>query len=202
MKAGDRQNRVHSPKGKGRPRSTETHQAILDAALELLAEVGFDNLSFEAIARRAGVGRPTLYLRWRSKEELVAEAIESRRPLLEMPDTGSLRGDLRRLLEGWLRLLEPPLARQLLALEITLSVRDPAFRERLWAAYIQPRREAMRGILEKAKRRAEIRPDVDLETLMDMIGGSFAYRILIRPEPAGKRDLSRLLDLLLAGVGS
>ncbi|WP_414589293.1 TetR/AcrR family transcriptional regulator [Scytonema sp. PCC 10023] len=62
----------------GRPRSTQSHQAILQATLELLAEVGFERMSMNAIATRAGVGKPIIYRRYKSKEELVADAIESK----------------------------------------------------------------------------------------------------------------------------
>ena len=64
-------------KSRGRPRSSASHQKILKAALQLLAEVGFEAMSIEAIATRAGVGKTTIYRRYSSKDELVADAIES-----------------------------------------------------------------------------------------------------------------------------
>jgi len=78
----------------GRPRSVESHQAILQATLDLLGEVGFDCMSIDAIAARAGVGKTTIYRRYSSKEELVASAIESLREEIVIPDTDSLWGDL------------------------------------------------------------------------------------------------------------
>src|SRR5689334_17841338 len=81
---------------RGRPRDPQTRQAILDSALALVAEVGYDRTTVDAIATRAGVSKPTLYRRWpHGKPELVADAIRERHAeTSQIPDTGTLRGDL------------------------------------------------------------------------------------------------------------
>jgi len=81
---------------RGRPRDPQTRQAILDAALALVAEVGYDRTTVDAIATKAGVSKPTLYRRWpHGKPELVADAIRERHAeTSQIPDTGTLRGDL------------------------------------------------------------------------------------------------------------
>ena len=81
---------------RGRPRDPQRRQAILDAALKLVAEVGYDRTTVDAIATKAGVSKPTLYRRWpHGKPELIADAIRERREETgHTPDTGSLRGDL------------------------------------------------------------------------------------------------------------
>jgi AcrR family transcriptional regulator len=81
---------------RGRPRDPQRRQAILDAALALVAEVGYDRTTVDAIATKAGVSKPTLYRRWpHGKPELVADAIRERHAQTSRtPDTGSLRGDL------------------------------------------------------------------------------------------------------------
>jgi len=86
---------IESPT-RGRPRDPQRRQAILDAALALVAEVGYDRTTVDAIAHRAGVSKPTLYRRWaHGKAELVADAIRDRHAeTSRIPDTGSLRGDL------------------------------------------------------------------------------------------------------------
>ncbi len=78
----------------GRPRSAQAHKAILDATLELLAEEGFQGLSIEEVAARAGVGKTTIYRRWSSKDELVIDAIHAVQVDLSMVDTGNFRNDL------------------------------------------------------------------------------------------------------------
>ena len=81
---------------RGRPRDPQRRQAILDAALALVAEVGYDRTTVDAIATKAGASKPTLYRRWpHGKPELVADAIRERHAEAgEIPDTGTLRGDL------------------------------------------------------------------------------------------------------------
>ena len=84
--------RASRPSG---PRAEAREQAILDAALELIREVGYDRLSMDALAERAHAGKATIYRRWTGKAQVVAEAIRRRKSAHEVdPDTGSLRGDL------------------------------------------------------------------------------------------------------------
>lgn len=80
---------------RGRPRDPRRDAAIRDAAIELLAECGYERMSVDAVAARAGVSKPTIYRRWAGKGELVGEAIRCQpHPAGDVPDTGSLRGDL------------------------------------------------------------------------------------------------------------
>src|SRR3954468_25112873 len=87
---------------RGRPRDPRRRQAILDAAVHLLAEVGYDRATVEAVAARAGVSKPTIYRRWPGgKAEIVADAIRAKRADgAVLPDTGSLRGDLLAMLRA------------------------------------------------------------------------------------------------------
>ena len=79
----------------GRPRSAAAHQAILDATVQLLSEVGFAATTVEAVAARAGVGKATVYRRWPSKVPLVIDALDARAiEQVPIPRTGSVRGDL------------------------------------------------------------------------------------------------------------
>ena len=109
----------------GRPRSAKSHQAILKATLELLGEVGFESMSIEAISTRAGVGKTTIYRRYSSKEELVADAIESIRQDVVIPDTGNLWSDLDLLIENAAQITLSPLGRQSVAMIISSAARTP-----------------------------------------------------------------------------
>src|SRR4051812_47509066 len=79
---------------RGRPRSQQAHDAILSAAIELTRKVGYDRVSMEGIAARAGVGKATVYRRWSVKESVICEALEKLMKSLPTPDTGTTRGDL------------------------------------------------------------------------------------------------------------
>src|SRR3954462_9946423 len=86
--------------GRGRPRSQVAHEAILAASIDLIRDVGYDAVSIDAIAARAGGGKATVYRRWKSKEALVCEALELLMLVLPVPDSGTTRGDLLALLRS------------------------------------------------------------------------------------------------------
>src|SRR5438067_8052092 len=87
----------------GRPRSARAHRAILAAALALLAEEGFEAMSMEGVAARAGVGKSTIYRRWASKEALLIEAVSSIHAEAPIVDTGNIRDDLLALARAGLQ---------------------------------------------------------------------------------------------------
>jgi AcrR family transcriptional regulator len=135
-------------KSPGRPRSVESHQAILQATLELLAEVGFDGMSIDAIAARAGVGKTTIYRRYASKEELVADAIESVREEIVIPDTGNLQGDIDALIQNAAQITLSPLGRQTVAMIISSASSNAQFAQIYWTKYLQPRRKTFAIVLQ------------------------------------------------------
>ena len=100
--------------------------------IKVLGERGFEGLTFEAVASRAGVGQPTIYRRWKSKKELVLEAIECWRHHLVMPDTGSLAGDLEYVLDIMERVAKDPFTRRLQMLVMTEVSISASLRETWW----------------------------------------------------------------------
>ena len=187
----------------GRPRSIHADQAILQATLDLLAEVGYESMSIEAIASRAGVGKTTIYRRYTSKEELVADAIESLRDDLAIPDTGSFWGDMDILINNAAKKIDSPLGRQTLALIISTASSNPQFAEVYWIKYTKLRREAFAKILERAKSRGEIHKDADVDLIIDLVSGSLYYALIFKPttEPV-EAYMRRTMNLLLKGIGN
>ena len=165
----------------GRPRSVQSHQSILQATLDLLAEVGYERMSIDAIAARARVGKTTIYRRYSSKEELVADAIESLREEISLPDTGSLSGDLDCIIESAARTTITPLGRQILALIISTASSNPQFAQLYWTKYLKPRRQAFHTVIERAKHRDEIQADTDPDLVFDLISGVMLYAQVFQP---------------------
>ncbi|MBD6617187.1 TetR/AcrR family transcriptional regulator [Komarekiella sp. 'clone 1'] len=182
----------------GRPRSGRSHQAILKATLDLLGEVGYERMSIEAIATRAEVGKPTIYRRYASKEELVADAIESLREEISIPDTGSFWSDLDLIIESAARTTLTPLNRQLKALIISTASSSPQFAQIYWTKYLQPRRQAFRVVIERAKTRNEVHADTDSDLIFDLISGISLYAQIFHPtsEP-WEAYIRRALELFL-----
>ena len=181
----------------GRPRSGALHQAILDAALALLGEVGFHRLSIEGIAARAGVGKTTIYRRWASREEIVVEALAQLEPRFHLPDTGDLWRDVNTLIAESFD--DQPAGHHLLGL-LTDGDR-PEFRALYWEHFAVPRRRLIVERLDRARTRGELRGDVDLEILVDLVSGAGLYRLLLQPpaEPFGDY-LRRAADVVLRGA--
>ncbi|MBD1852477.1 TetR/AcrR family transcriptional regulator [Leptolyngbya sp. FACHB-711] len=168
-------------KSPGRPRSAESHQAMLQATLELLAEVGFEAMSIEAIATRAGVGKTTIYRRYNSKAELVADAIESIREEIVIPDTGSLWGDMDALIQNAAQISLNPLGRQTVAMIISSASSNAEFAQIYWTKYLHPRREAFAVVLERAKARQEVKPDLDPGLVFDTMSSIMLYVMIFQP---------------------
>ena len=165
----------------GRPRSAQSHQAILQAALELLAEVGFAAMSMDAIAARAGVGKTTIYRRYASKEELVADAIENIREEIVIPDTGNLQSDIDTLIQNAAQITLNPIGRQTVAMIISSASSNPQFAQIYWTKYLQPRRKAFAVVLERAKAREEIEADLDSDLIFDTMSGIMLYALIFQP---------------------
>ncbi|MDJ0634224.1 MAG: TetR/AcrR family transcriptional regulator [Xenococcaceae cyanobacterium MO_188.B29] len=185
----------------GRPRSAKSHQAILKATLELLGEVGFESMSIEAISTRAGVGKTTIYRRYSSKEELVADAIESIRQDVVIPNTGNLENDLDELIENAAQITLSPLGRQTLAMIISSAASNSSFAQIYWAKYLLPRREAFAVVIERAKIRNEIQANLDPGLVFDSMSGIMLYALIFPPKTESWTDyVRRALHLLFQGI--
>ncbi|OUL22864.1 TetR family transcriptional regulator [Nostoc sp. RF31YmG] len=185
-------------KSLGRPRSIQAHQAMLQATLELLAEVGFDGMSIDAIAARAGVGKPTIYRRYSSKEELVADAIESVRQDVVIPNTGKLWDDIDELIKNAAQITLSPLGRKTVAMIINSASNNSQFAQIYWTKYLQPRRQAFAVVLERAKARNEIQADLDPGLVFDTMSAIMLYALIFQPIlESWEAYVRRALHLLL-----
>lgn len=181
----------------GRPRSTQSHQAMLQATLELLAEVGFNGISIEAIAARAGVGKTTIYRRYKSLEELVADAIETMRQDVVIPNTGNFWQDLDALIESAAQITLHPLGRQTVAMIISSASSNAQFADIYWNKYLQPRRQAFAVLLERAKARKEVNENLDPGLVFDTMSGIMLYALIFPPrDESWKVYVSRALHLI------
>jgi AcrR family transcriptional regulator len=184
----------------GSARNLETQAAILSAAAAVLQEHGYGGFSIDAVARRCGAGRPTIYRWWPNKAALLVEvyigqSISITRPA---PNTGSVRGDLiqhiRRLWRFW---IETPSGRAFRAL-VAESQADPLALVQLRDQALPQARFLVATVLRRGIERGEIAVDVDLELVIDLIWGFNWYRLLTdRLDP---KNIEPTIDLLLSGV--
>lgn len=178
-----------------RPRvEGEREQQILEATLEVLAEVGYDLLTMDAVAARAKASKATLYRRWRSKPELVVAAVMCHHSdTTTVPDTGSLRGDLLAAYCGHGGLSDP-LARSVLSAVVIAMGRDPEFAEVYRRDFIGPKLAVSRAVYERARERGEVHPDSDLSILGPALAGIVLHRAFLLGEAVTPEMVGRVLD--------
>jgi AcrR family transcriptional regulator len=187
---------------RGRPRSEEADAAILEAAVALVRAVGYDAVTMEAIAARAGVSKPTVYRRWKSKELVVIAAIgRIVRGIAVVPDTGTTRGDVVALMRVAAGLYADPATGALLSGLVAAMARSRRIARAVRTGFVATWRDAMREVLERGVVRGEIAPTRDLELAIDLLAGPLAYRFLITGAPVDAAVGTRVVDLVLRGLG-
>ena len=189
-----------------RPRvEGEREQEILGATLDVLAEVGYDLLTMDAVATRAKASKATLYRRWRGKPELVVSAVTYHHTTAAIvPDTGTLRGDLVAMIRTpSIRAAERKL--KVMAGIVSMIARSPELASAARAALVEPRASVNRVLFQRAIDRGEIPADADIEHLC-MIGPAMvAYRLLMLGRPVDREFLISNIDKVIlpaAGVGA
>lgn len=190
----------------GRKRDPSRDGVILEAAVHVLAEAGYVGMTMDMVATRAGAGKATLYRRWPSKTDLVLDAVtrmkRGQAALDQLPDTGTIRGDL-------LVLFEPQSAEEaehrlsVMAGLASMLAHDPVFTEIGDAAIIEPWADASRVLIERGIERGEVAAAVDIETLSRLIPSMAISRALVQRKPADREFLVELIDgVLLPALGA
>lgn len=180
---------------KGRPRIEGDREAeILDAALDLLMEVGYDRLTMDAVARRASASKATLYRRWESKPALVIDALvrSKNAPEVVFEDTGSLRGDLMATFCSGHAINKQTTG--MLGAVITALGNDPEFAERFRSEFIAPKIAVSREIYQRAVERGEIDGDLDFEVIVPALAGILLHRMYILGIAPDDDTIRRVVD--------
>jgi AcrR family transcriptional regulator len=187
-------------RGRGRPRDPGTDDRITRAAAELLLQRGFDRTTVDDVAARAGVGKATVYRRWPSKEDLAVAAMETLYSAeMPEPDTGSIRTDLATSYRAVLTFVNTPEGEAYLRTSIAESVRDGRIAA-LYRSSTERREQQSRRTFEKAIARGEVRPDIDVDSAVQWLGGLLAIRAIThRPMPRVD-DAEVLVEFTLHGI--
>lgn len=184
----------------GPQRDPGVDDATLRATRELLVELGYASTTIDGVARRAGVGRPTIYRRWPSKAHLVHEAVFPPMELPEPGDDATLADEIATIVSGTVHVFADPAVRAAVPGLMMEMRSDPTLQEILaerleQAARRQLREHTLRGAVE----RGEARPQVDPEVLFDALAGATVFALCIRDEQDLDRLSRSLTDLLLHG---
>ena len=180
-----------------RPRIVgQREHEILEATLEVLAEVGYDRLTMDAVAATAKASKATLYRRWTNKVTLVIEALQHAKAPEDIPDTGSLREDLVGAFCGVGGLADPRSVATFSSV-LTAIGRDPEFAEAFRRDVILPKIAFSRVIWERARARGEIRPDLDLDLIEPALAGIVLHRVFLLGETPTPELITRVVDQIL-----
>lgn len=184
----------------GRPRDTRADRAMLDATLELIAEVGVHEFRTEDVAARAGVGKGAIYRRYRSKDELVTAAVAALvSEEIAIPDTGSTRGDLLELMREAVDLYCGSLAGRLMPNLVGAMAQKPELALAVRERFLAGRRAALAEVLERGVERGDLRADLDIELALDVLGGPLFYRLLVTGGPLDEQLAEGVADLIVRG---
>ncbi len=182
-----------------RVRSEEARREVLAATVELMAEQGFDAVSFEAVAGRSCVAKTTIYRHWSSKGALVIDAVTSILTPLPTPNTGDLRADLEACFGSFVDQSPQSPVNRVMASLVDASRRDPDL-QRFSAQLIEARRTPLRTVLQLAQLRGEVGADLDIDAAVELLFGAFVVRRLILDLPVTDASRDAVLDTALGGL--
>lgn len=185
----------------GRRRGAALDQPVLDAAIEVLVDEGLAATSIEAVARKRGMGKSTIYRRFANREALVAAAVARYvGEHVTLPDTGSLRADLAQVLDEAVVLLQSPKAMAVAPELIAAANREQEWASALRTRFVQPYQDVLAEAIERAVLRGEVGADVDAELVFDALIGAIAYRTFVTRRPLPDDYANTLISAVLDGV--
>jgi AcrR family transcriptional regulator len=170
---------------------------LRQAALEVMAEVGYRALTMDAVAARARAGKATIYRRWESKLDLVIDTCtQLAQQNLAEPDTGSLAGDLREFLSAFAAFLSGPVGKAAQALVGELP-HEPELASAFRGTFLTAQRDVLRRILDRAEERGELRQDAPRGMAVEIAGAALIYRLMLTGDPLDLPFVDRVVEQVL-----
>jgi AcrR family transcriptional regulator len=179
---------------RGRPRSAAAQKKILAATAKLLSEGGFQAVTMEAVAARAGVAKTTLYRWWPNRAAVALDCVSARMtPIADAARAGSYRKRFQRQLKATIRLLNGKQGQSILAL-IGAKQTDPPLGQAYSEQIARPRRARTRKMAHQAIQAGELAPGTDPDLFLDAIYGPLYYRKVVSGEPVTDDFIDRIVD--------
>jgi AcrR family transcriptional regulator len=182
----------------GSVRSDRARSEVLEAAADLVAEVGWERATIDEVSARSGVAKTTIYRHWPSKQALMIAAVRSCLDHSPTPNTGDLRADLISCFDGMVQAGAGSRVSKMLASLLDGAERDPEL-DRLLRAYLDDKSLPLRTVLQLAQGRGELPPDLDLRVAASLFIGPMTYRKTILRQPITTPFVEAIVD---AGLGA
>jgi AcrR family transcriptional regulator len=180
------------------PRVERTKALVLDATGDLVAEAGVAGFNVDAVAKRAGVARTTIYRHWPDPNQLLFDTFACMGEKVPHPDTGDLVADLSAGYGQLVRALGESEWGRMLPAMLDATFRDPALKP-LLRSFTDARRQPTRDVLARAIERGDLPADADVERIIDRIAGPIFYRYLVLQQPYGPGEVAELVaDVLVS----
>jgi AcrR family transcriptional regulator len=199
------------PRPPGRPRKREVDEAIAAATIALLSEGGYDALSVEAVARRAGVGRPVIYRRFQNKTDLTIAVISRLAAVStgrhegiapKQPRTGSLRGDIEELLVTLEASFDAMEDAQIMPGLLGDLIRNPELARRFFGDYLDVAQAAIRAVFAEAAERGEMPGGHIPEAMLSLFIGTYIYHRYVIGQKLSVEERRLVAEVIAAGLGS
>jgi AcrR family transcriptional regulator len=188
---------IPRPSRGGRPRDPSRDGVIRAAILRLLADVGYGALTMDAVASEAGVGKATIYRRWRTKQDLVVDTISDlNRAEAELADTGSLEGDLRAMMHQMVSMIDGPTGAATLSLLSTVP-HQPALARAFQDGPLAVWRQSFEVLWARAEERGEIRPGLANSVLAETTSALLVQRWLLTGRPVDVAFADEVLETVV-----
>jgi AcrR family transcriptional regulator len=183
-----------------RPRSEDARRRLITAALEIVATEGVGAVTADAVARRSGVAKTTLYRHFGSTDGLVFATVDESVTAQVPPDTGTLRGDLESIHRRYLDVAASRRSRELFAWMVAKSIESAEHRELFRRARVQPRGPTTVA-LQRAIARGEVDADIDVDMAMHMIQGPLISQRIVDDSDVSESELAHMLDMTIRALG-
>jgi AcrR family transcriptional regulator len=185
---------------RGRPRSEQSEEAILAATMQLLSEKPLRDISMEEIARKAGVGKATIYKWWPSKAFVALDAfLRKANRMMPTPDTGSVRRDILEQVRSLMVFYNGPDG-HVLGQFVAEAQSDKEFAALYRERFLKPRREATRVIFDRGVQRGEIDQNLNRELVLDLIYAPAVYRLMVGHAPLEDKLADEMVSILFGGL--
>lgn len=194
------ESRDHSGRAaSGRPRNKHIDEAVIAATLAILDSEGYGGVSVEAVARKAGTSRPAIYRRWAGRAPLVLTAVADRLDVLGAPDTGCTLCDIDESFAVFLSAYRTIRPEALSALYADCAA-DSELRAQYLATVVQPARAAVGCTIDRAIARGDLRPDIDRDLVLDIVGSLVHYRAMFGPDHLRDDQAEQAIEVILRGA--